>query len=182
MPAYGGRYRADDDILKDSGTSHMVVVDSKGNAVSSTFSINKWFGSSVISEKTGVLLNDHMDDFASMKGPTSANSIKPGRRPLSSMTPIFFVKDRRLKLASGAAGRTKIITSQLQTFYNYFGLKMDLDDAIIKPRLANLLDGSTFYEDFKVGDAEFIVDQNLIVELEKLVSLYSDRSVSPIEF
>src|SRR6202050_3703767 len=100
-------------------TTHYSVVDADGNAVSVTTTINDWFGSRVTAEGLGFLLNDEMDDFSSKPGaPNSdgliqgeANSIGPGKRPLSSMTPTIVLHDGKPFLVLGSPGSSKIITT-----------------------------------------------------------------------
>ncbi|KAL3934573.1 MAG: hypothetical protein SGBAC_009738 [Bacillariaceae sp.] len=138
--------------LEDSGTSHLSVVDSEGNAVSVTSSINQVFGSYVFSESTGVLMGNTMDDFGNpgrsnyygLK-PSPENFIAPGKIPLSSMSPTFVFREDEhgehdddigaLKLVIGGSGGPKIISSVLQVFINYCLLGMPLFDAVSRPRI-----------------------------------------------
>ncbi len=93
-------------------TTHFSVVDKWGNAVSNTYTINGYFGSGVVAEGTGIVLNDEMDDFASKPGVpnmfgvvgSDANSIEPKKRPLSSMTPTILTKDGKVSLVIGTPG------------------------------------------------------------------------------
>ncbi|MBL7033070.1 MAG: gamma-glutamyltransferase [Candidatus Delongbacteria bacterium] len=123
-------------------TSHISVVDGEGNAVSMTCTINTRFGSGVILPGTGVLLNNEMDDFSMQPGVpnyygligSEANSIQPGKRPLSSMTPTIITRDDRLQLVIGSPGGAKIITTVLQTIINTIDFEMDIQAAIDAPR------------------------------------------------
>lgn len=107
-------------------TTHFSILDGEGNAVSSTQTINFAFGSGVVADGTGVLLNDEMDDFSAKPGAANAygalggdaNSIAPGKTPLSSMSPTIVVKDRLPVMAVGAPGGTRIITCTAQTILN----------------------------------------------------------------
>lgn len=85
--------------INDHGTSHISIVDSERNAVSMTTTINGYFGAKFLSKRTGIILNNEMDDFSmpisSSKDeppPAPANFIHPGKRPLSSMTPTIVLK------------------------------------------------------------------------------------------
>ena len=123
-------------------TSHISIVDSQGNAVSMTATINTRFGSAVILPGTGVLLNNEMDDFSQQPGVpnyygmigSEANSIQPGKRPLSSMTPTILTRDGELLLVIGSPGGSKIITTVLQTIINVVDFELDIQAAIDMPR------------------------------------------------
>ncbi|MCB2212229.1 gamma-glutamyltransferase [bacterium] len=132
-----------DSLLKDGHTSHLSVVDQWGNMVALTTTVNTHFGSKVILGDTGIFLNNEMDDFSAQPGVpnyfglvgTEANSIRPGKRPLSSMTPTIIVKDGQPFMAVGAAGGPKIITGTLQTILNVIDFGMDVQDAVSEPRI-----------------------------------------------
>ena len=101
-------------------TTHFSIIDQQGNMVAATLSVNYPFGSGLVAEGTGVLLNDEMDDFSAKPGVpnaygllgSSANAIQPGKRMLSSMTPAF-VHTKDKSLISGTPGGSRIITMQL---------------------------------------------------------------------
>ncbi len=124
-------------------TTHFSVVDSEGNAVASTQTINYTFGSCVVAPGTGVLLNDEMDDFAARPGEPNAygliqgraNAVAPGKRPLSSMTPTFVFEGSQLTLALGSPGGSRIITAVLQVILNRFDLGLDPAASVAAPRL-----------------------------------------------
>lgn len=127
----------------DAGTSHMSVIDSQGNAVACTTSINTAFGSMVRAPGTGVLLNNTMDDFSAQPGTpnvygligSEANSIAPRKRPLSSMTPTVVLRDGEVAAAAGASGGPFIISGTLQTLLNAIVFGQDADAAVAAPRV-----------------------------------------------
>ena len=109
---------------ESSETTHFCIVDKAGNAVSMTYTLNGSYGSGVTAPGLGFLLNNEMDDFAAQPGSPNmfglvqgeANAIKPGKRPLSSMTPTIITRDGKLFMLVGGPGGGRIITSVLQTF------------------------------------------------------------------
>ncbi|EYB82326.1 hypothetical protein Y032_0362g3508 [Ancylostoma ceylanicum] len=146
---YGGSLLAPP---QDHGTTHISVVDSHGNAVSVTSTINMYFGAAVTSPSTGIVWNDEMDDF-SLPGrpnffglpPSPANFIQPGKRPMSSQCPliIFDTKsDKQTKpvvLAVGGAGGSTIITGVAGVAFHSLWLKENVKQAVDAPRLHNQL-------------------------------------------
>ncbi|XHX77566.1 MAG: gamma-glutamyltransferase [Stenomitos frigidus ULC029] len=131
-------------LSKESNdTSHLSVVDSAGNAVSLTFTVNLGFGASVVVPGTGIILNNEMDDFAIAPGVPNAfglvggdaNAIAPGKTPLSSMTPTIVTENGQLRLVVGAPGGSTIITTVLQVVLNVLVYDMDARRAIAAPRL-----------------------------------------------
>ena len=124
-------------------TTHYSVVDSEGNAVANTYTINFLYGVGLVAEGTGVLLNNEMDDFAAKTGALNAfglvggeaNSVAPGARPLSSMTPTFLFKDGKLALVTGSPGGSRIITTTLQAIVNVVDNGMNIAEAITAPRI-----------------------------------------------
>jgi gamma-glutamyltranspeptidase/glutathione hydrolase len=124
-------------------TTHMAVVDAAGNAVSLTTTLNLWFGSGVTVPGAGFVLNDEMDDFASVPGTANAfglvqgepNAIAPRKRMLSSMSPtIVLGTEGRAELVLGAAGGSRIITTVFQELSNVVDFGMSLSDAVSAPR------------------------------------------------
>ncbi len=131
-------------LSKESNdTSHLSVVDSAGNAVSLTFTVNLGFGAGVVVPGTGIILNNEMDDFAIAPGVPNAfglvggdaNAIAPGKTPLSSMTPTIVTENGQLRLVVGAPGGSTIITTVLQVVLNVLVYDMDARRAIAAPRL-----------------------------------------------
>jgi gamma-glutamyltranspeptidase / glutathione hydrolase len=123
-------------------TTHFSVVDAAGNAVASTFTLNDGYGSHVTSS-AGFLLNDEMDDFTTQPGVPNAlfgliqsegNTIGPGKRPLSSMTPTIVLRDGQLSFVTGSPGGPTIISVTLLSVLNWMRLGMDAQSAINAPR------------------------------------------------
>lgn len=124
-------------------TTHYSIVDSEGNAVSVTYTLNSGFGSGVTVGKLGFLLNNEMDDFAPKPGEANAyglvqgeaNSIAPSKTPLSSMVPTILTKDGKLFLVLGTPGGPTIINSVLQTIINVVDFGMNAQEAVDQPRV-----------------------------------------------
>jgi gamma-glutamyltranspeptidase/glutathione hydrolase len=124
-------------------TTHYSIVDAKGNAASVTYTINGLFGAGVIAPGTGFLLNDEMDDFTIKPGVPNlfgliqgeANTIAPGKRPLSSMAPSLVTKDGKVMLVLGSPGGSRIITITLQTVLNMIDYDMQPQEAVDAPRI-----------------------------------------------
>jgi gamma-glutamyltranspeptidase/glutathione hydrolase len=124
-------------------TTHFSVIDHWGNAVSNTYTLNDFFGSHYVIEGTGILLNDEMDDFSIKQGTPNiyglvggnANAIQPRKRMLSSMSPTIISKDGELFMVLGSPGGSKIITSVCQVILNVIDHKMNIQDAVIAPRV-----------------------------------------------
>jgi gamma-glutamyltranspeptidase/glutathione hydrolase len=124
-------------------TTHYSVMDSRGNAVAVTYTINGLFGAGVIADDTGFLLNNQMDDFTIKVGVPNlfglvqgeANAIAPGKRPLSSMSPTIVLRDGRVFLVLGSPGGSRIITITLQVILNMIDHGMAPQEAVDAPRL-----------------------------------------------
>ncbi|CAO2199008.1 unnamed protein product [Urochloa humidicola] len=151
--------------LDDHGTSHLCVVDGDRNAVAMTTTVNYFFGGKVLSPSTGIVLNNEMDDFSvpaerTLPGqlpPAPANFIAPGKRPLSSMTPLIILKDGQLAGVVGGSGGTNIIATVLQVFLNHFVVGMDPLAAVQQPRVYHkLIPNVVTYEDETVASGEVI--------------------------
>ncbi|MGE3955786.1 MAG: gamma-glutamyltransferase [Vicinamibacterales bacterium] len=124
-------------------TTHYSVVDSKGNAVAVTYTLNGGYGNGITVPGLGFLLNNEMDDFSAKPGTPNMfglvqgerNAIVPGKRPLSSMTPTILEKDGRLFMTVGAPGGSRISTAVLQVILNVVDFGMTIQDAIDAPRV-----------------------------------------------
>ena len=125
-----------------SNTTHYSIVDGTGNAVAVTVTLNDWFGAKVTAGKTGVLLNDEMDDFTAKLGVPNiyglvqgeANAIAPAKRPLSSMSPTIVTKDGKPVMVVGTPGGSRIITAVVQTIINAIDYGMNIQEAVDAPR------------------------------------------------
>lgn len=123
-------------------TTHFSIVDKEGNAVSLTTTLNGSYGSLVVVSGAGFLLNNEMDDFSVKPGTPNmyglvggvANSIEPGKRMLSSMTPTILEKNGKLFMVLGSPGGSTIITSVFQTILNVIDWDMNMQEAVNSPR------------------------------------------------
>jgi len=136
-------------------TTHYSIVDHDGNAVSTTYTVNGRFGAVVIAPGTGFFLNDEMDDFTVKVGEKNlyglvqgtANSIAPGKRPLSSMSPTLVTKDNKIFMVLGSPGGSRIITITLQTALNVIDHGMAPQEAVDAPRIHHQwLPDEVYYE------------------------------------
>jgi len=126
-----------------SNTTHFSVVDSAGNAVSNTYTLNFSYGVGLVAEGTGVLLNNELDDFTAAPGASNAyglvgfeaNLPGPGKRPLSSMSPTIVLKDGKPVLVTGSPGGSRIISAVLQVIVNTLDFEMNIAQAVAAPRL-----------------------------------------------
>ena len=126
-----------------SNTTHYSVVDSRGNAVSNTYTLNFPYGVGLVADGTGVLLNNELDDFTAAPGASNAfglvgfeaNLPGPGKRPLSSMSPTIVLKDGKPVLVTGSPGGSRIISTVLQVIVNVLDYHMDVAAAVAAPRL-----------------------------------------------
>jgi gamma-glutamyltranspeptidase/glutathione hydrolase len=123
-------------------TTHFSVVDTEGNAVASTTTLNGLFGSGVTAGQLGFLLNDEMDDFTSRPGAPNmygliqgpANAIAPGKRPLSNMTPTIVLKDGKVLLVLGSPGGPTIITTVANDIVSILDNGLNVQQAADAPR------------------------------------------------
>src|SRR5216683_1045520 len=129
-------------LVEGRHTTHFSVVDAAGNAVANTYTLNDSYGSHVTSA-AGFLLNDEMDDFTTQPGvpnalydlmQSGANTIAPGHRPLSSMTPTILLHDGKLSFVTGSPGGPMIISATLLSIINWMRLGMEPQAAINAPR------------------------------------------------
>lgn len=137
-------------------TTHFIVMDKNGEAVSMTITLNGNYGSGVVSEKYGIALNNEMDDFEAIPGKANgyglihgkANWVEGGKRPLSSMSPTLVLKNNKTVMALGAPGGPRIINGVFQTLYRTLVNGFDIERAIIAPRLHHQFQPDVlFYEE-----------------------------------
>lgn len=123
-------------------TTHYSVVDSQGNAVAATVTLNFSYGVGLVAEGTGVLLNNEMDDFSIAPGVPNAyglvggeaNAPGPGKKPLSSMTPTILLKDGKVFLVTGSPGGSRIITTVLRVITGIVDHDLNVAQAVAQPR------------------------------------------------
>lgn len=128
-------------------TTHYSIVDAWGNAVSNTYTLNIPYGSGVVVKGAGFVLNDEMDDFATVPGQPNifgviggtANAVAPGKRPLSSMSPTIVVKEGLPTTVIGTPGGSRIFTAVYQVLTNLYDYQMDLPTAVANPRFHHQL-------------------------------------------
>jgi gamma-glutamyltranspeptidase/glutathione hydrolase len=124
-------------------TTHFSVIDKDGFAISTTYTLNGWFGAKVIAGNTGFFLNDEMDDFSAKPGApnmfgimgSKANAIAPGKTPLSSMSPTIVSRDGKPVLVIGSPGGSRIPTIVLSVILGVVDYGLDIQQAIDLPRL-----------------------------------------------
>ncbi|MBN2875340.1 MAG: gamma-glutamyltransferase, partial [Spirochaetales bacterium] len=146
MDAAMGSATADDPSKYESGsTTSFAVMDKAGNMVAVTKSINYFFGSGVVVPGTGIIMNNHMDDFVLKPG--HIQSIEPGKRPLSSMTPTLVLDpDGKPFMAVGSPGATRIIEAVAQTISSVIDHDMSIQEAIMAPRVFTMASGQVQIE------------------------------------
>jgi gamma-glutamyltranspeptidase / glutathione hydrolase len=133
--------------LESPETTHFSIVDGDGNAVSITYTLNWDFGSGVVVEGAGFLLNDEMDDFSAKPGVANKfgvigdkmNAIAPGKRMLSSMTPTVLLRDGEVAMVIGTQGGSTIFTSVFQALLNVVEFNMSAEEAVNADRFHHQL-------------------------------------------
>jgi gamma-glutamyltranspeptidase / glutathione hydrolase len=124
-------------------TTHFSIVDAAGNAVANTYTINFSYGTGLVAEGTGILLNNELDDFSAKPGVPNAygliggdaNAVAPDKRPLSSMSPTIVLADGEPFLVTGSPGGSRIITTVLQVIMNVVDHGMNIAEATHAPRI-----------------------------------------------
>jgi len=142
---------------ESGSTSHLSVVDAERNVVALTQSINLWFASGIVAKGTGILLNNHMADFADK--PEMPNSVEPNKRPVSSIAPTILLKDGKPFLTIGTPGGTRIIGALAQIIINLIDFNMSIDQAIEAPRIH--AQGKYLYIEGRIG-------KETVAQLEKM--------------
>ncbi|EPX71318.1 gamma-glutamyltranspeptidase Ggt1 [Schizosaccharomyces octosporus yFS286] len=152
-------YHAEYDFPQNHGTTHLSVIDKDGMAVGLTASINLLFGAQIMEPGTGIILNDHMDDFASPGiinafglSPSPYNFIQPGKRPQSSAVPTILVNNGTVEMVLGGSGGSRIVTAVLDTIIKKYKWNKSLLDSIESPRFHHQLMPNIAYIDETVED------------------------------
>lgn len=145
--------------VESKETTHYSIIDRVGNVVSTTTTINSSYGSKIVVDGAGFLLNNEMDDFSSKPGEpnqfgligSEANKIEPGKRMLSSMTPTIITKNNKPVLILGSPGGSTIPTVVCQVILNYLDFGMDIQEAVNAPRFHHQwLPDQIDYEEFGI--------------------------------
>ncbi|HXF17523.1 MAG TPA: gamma-glutamyltransferase [Burkholderiales bacterium] len=184
-------------VEEGADTSHFSIIDAAGNRVAATVSVNGPFGSGFVAGDTGVILNNHMDDFVLVPGVpnlyklvgSKANAIQPGKRPLSSMSPTF-VEDDRGVLVLGTPGGSRIISMVLESILDYVDrAEFDLKRLVATPRFHHQylpdrieIEPGSFSDDW----IEALKDKGHVVEPGKrkwgnMQAVFRDRKTGRIE-
>ncbi|KAF1771390.1 hypothetical protein GCK72_003216 [Caenorhabditis remanei] len=168
---YGGSFEAPP---VDHGTTHVSIIDALGNAVSVTSTINLYLGALVSSESTGILWNNEMDDFSTPGHPnffgfppSPANFIRPGKRPMSSQSPLIIYNTNGTELmAVGGAGGSTIISGVAGVALHALWLKADVKQAVDAPRMHNQLQPNyTWYEpNFPKAYVKSLIDRGHLMK------------------
>lgn len=171
--------------LKESEeTTHFSIVDKWGNAVSNTTTINLGFGSGVVVEGAGFLLNDEMDDFSAKPGVANvfgavggeANEIQPKKRMLSSMTPTIVLKDGKISVVTGSPGGTTIISSVYTSILNALEFNMSAQQAVDAPRFHHQLlpkDTIRYHEGLTPDTVSALEKMGYIMDNERFGDLHT---------
>ena len=144
-------------------TTHYSIMDKQGNIVAVTKTVNYVFGSGIVPEGYGFIMNDEMDDFDAEVG--TANEVQPGKRPMSSMSPTIILKDGKPVMTIGAPGSQRIISGVAQVISNVIDFDMDIQDAISAPRIHAGSDWTTSDETIMI---ETRIDKNVIEGLKAM--------------
>ena len=150
-------------------TTHFSVADADGNIVSSTYTLNSTFGSGVVIDGTGIVMNNEMDDFSAAPGipnqfnllGAEANEIAPNKRPLSSMTPTIVMKNNELFFTTGSPGGSRIISAVLQSILNIIDFDMNLEETTKARRIHH-----QWFPD--ILEVEYSLDNKIRKELEDM--------------
>ena len=156
-------------VPAEEHTTHLSVADQWGNLAAITATVNTGFGSGMTISGTGIILNNEMDDFSLSPGQpnffglvgSEANSIQPGKRPLSSMTPTIILKDGKGIMVVGSPGGPRIITATLQTILNTLDFGMNIQKAVDRPRVHHQWKPNILFVD---PDIPLDVLQNLVAK------------------
>ncbi len=143
------------EIKETTETTHFSVLDHQGNAVAVTITLNGDYGSGILTDRYGIALNNEMDDFTTRPGEPNmfgliqgaANSVEPGKRPLSSMSPTLVMKGDETVMSLGAPGGPRIISGVLQVLFRTLARETDVDLAVQAPRVHHQFLPNTLFID-----------------------------------
>jgi gamma-glutamyltranspeptidase/glutathione hydrolase len=156
--------------VESEETTHYSVADCMGNAVAATTTLNGTFGNSIVVDSAGFLMNNQMDDFSIKPGVPNmyglvggeVNSVQPGKRMLSSMTPVIIEKDRKLFMVAGSPGGSTIPTSVLQVIINVIDYGMNIRQAVDTGRFHH-----QWYPDY-ISYERNSLDSNTVMKLQRM--------------
>lgn len=168
------------EVKESTETTHYSVYDKDGNAVSVTTTINSGFGSKIVVDGAGFLLNNEMDDFSAKPGEPNqfgllgaeANSIQPEKRMLSAMTPTIVLKNGKPFIITGSPGGSTIITVVLQVILNCIDFGMNIQEAVNAPRIHHQWMPDIIYLE------EFAINKDAKENLEKMGYKFGNRNES----
>lgn len=157
--------------INDHGTSHLSVMDSQGNVVALTSTVNLSFGSKILSPSTGVVMNNEMDDFSTPnqtnyfgQPPSEANYILPYKKPISSMCPTLVMRNGLPYISIGGSGGTKIPTATIQSLLGILVWGEEVGQAIGNPRCHNQNSGDTRVEtDYPSNFVDFLKQTDHVI-------------------
>ncbi|GAA5802540.1 hypothetical protein HPULCUR_008008 [Helicostylum pulchrum] len=166
------------------GTMHLSVLDKDNGAVALTSTINLLFGSRIMDRATGIILNDQQDDFSSPGvvnafgySPSRSNYVGPGKRPLSSITPVIIENENgQLEMVVGGSGGSQIVSATLNVIINSLDFKQDIFDAVGAPRLHHQLMPNSLGEEigFDIDILEKLAERgHIIYEIDSKVGIFS---------
>ena len=173
--------------IESTSTTHLSVIDAAGNAVSTTQTVNLFFGSGVMVPGTGILLNDEMDDFNAqpdepnafgLLGKTDANAVAPGKTPLSSMSPTIVTRDGSVRLVVGGPGGSRIISSVLQILLGVLAYEQSLPQAMFAPRIHHQWFPDRL--DVEVWDGKNVVHPDLLDQEERMNHIQDEGLVEAL--
>jgi len=156
--------------VESEETTHYSIADCMGNAVAATTTLNGTFGNSIVVDSAGFLMNNQMDDFSIKPGVPNmyglvggeVNSVQPGKRMLSSMTPVIIEKDGKLFMVAGSPGGSTIPTSVLQVIINVIDYGMNIRQAVDTGRFHH-----QWYPDY-ISYERNSLDSNTVMKLQRM--------------
>lgn len=174
------------EVKESQETTHFSLMDREGNALAITVTLNGNYGSGVVTENYGIVLNNEMDDFTARPGEPNqfglvqgeANQVEAGKRPLSSMSPTLVFKDGKVVASLGSPGGPRIISAVVQVIHRLLGNNMDMDQAIQFVRVHNqILPNKTYIDPLRSSEdtRKRLTDMGHIVEEDTVAKVYGVR-------